>query len=164
MVGIRKTHAPQWTHLAAPKGTLELTPSLKQRLTTFFADTRGQVDGVFKTVPSIKTRSSPFIAEDGTFPDYPESMREAVKNASTVATTQYAQANGTVEGQVFWPEEIHFLNVDGKAVIAAQFKDNAWGRQSKEVITLVDMKTAKVLAMTTDGDWHTPPFSQLPQK
>lgn len=149
---------------AAPTGSFALDKKVKLQLNSFFADTRGDVDGVRKTAQSVTTRTSPLIREDGQILNYPEPIREAVLNASTVATGQYARANGLKEGSAFWPEETHFINVNGKDLIAAQFKDNVWGRQSKEVITLVDPQTAKVVAMKSDGEWFTPPFTQLPVK
>lgn len=154
----------QWKHLSAPEGSFQITKDVKQQLNSFFADTRGSVDGIKKTAESVTTKSSPLIREDGKILQYPEGIRDAVKNASLVATEQYRQANGAKDGMVFWPAETHFVNINGKDLIASQFKDNVWGKQSKEVVTLVDPVTAKVVAMKTDGDWFSPPFNELPQK
>ncbi|MBX7113007.1 MAG: hypothetical protein K1X64_01640 [Myxococcaceae bacterium] len=154
----------QYTEYAAPKGSFTLNKNVEQRLNSFFADTRGEVDGVRKTAQSVTTKSSPLIREDGQILNYPENIRDAVLAASEVATGQYSAANGVKEGQAFWPEETHFINVNGKDLIAAQFKDNVWGRQSKEVITLVDPQTAQVVALKSGGDWFSPPFTRLPTK
>lgn len=159
----KNSGAPLWQQYAAPKGAFNLTSGLRDRLNTFFADTRGEVAGIRKTAESVISSTSPLIREDGKVLDY-GSAQQAVLAAANVAIGQYAAANGLKDGQAFWPQETHFVNIDGKDFIAAQFKDNIWGRQSKEVVTLVDAQTNKVVAMKTDGEWFTAPFINLPSK